>query len=353
MDSIENGQLPGAVVNAARRALEELNQLVEQEVDVVRSARETGEVRTALEAGQRASANVRAVRKGLAAVQSELGEEFPADANHDSLIAIGKMSDGLACFNHLYKVVTAEILGRLETSGLFIDPTFLAMLDMQFAKRYFEAIVATDPANSAKSSCAWDVLFERRGDTKISKLQFAIAGVNTHINYDLPFAVVETCHALDRNLHVPGHRHDYDRVNEIFFAKIPTLRHRLEERWEKDLDRRLFRTVNNWVDDVVLALDRTTAWYHAEYLWRLHDDHRSKAEADLDEGVAGLNRVILHEAPGWVTRNWATKRIHARALHGATSVAGTYALHAAPAQRAVSQARANRRRKRYGATSSG
>ena len=57
---------------------------------------------------------------------------------------------------------------------------------MRFAWLYFDAIAAADPPS------AWRPLFasaERRG---ILPLQFAFAGMNAHINRDLPVALVET-----------------------------------------------------------------------------------------------------------------------------------------------------------------
>ena len=40
---------------------------------------------------------------------------------------------------------------------------------------------------------AWQPLFERRADPGIEPIQFALAGMNAHINHDLPLAVVATC----------------------------------------------------------------------------------------------------------------------------------------------------------------
>src|SRR5690349_2418020 len=98
-------------------------------------------------------------------------------ARLDSIESTSPRSDGVACFARLYRDV---------------KQAFLERLDIVFADLFFEALdthlrtpVATPPA--------WVPLFAGRSRTGIAPLQFALAGMNAHINRDLPVALVATC----------------------------------------------------------------------------------------------------------------------------------------------------------------
>ena len=105
-------------------------------------------------------------------------------------------ADGIACFNRMYLDVTRQVNSQLG-QGFFADPTFMTQLDVDFANLYFAAAgAAGDPA---AVPLAWRPLAEQRAAAGIEPVQFALAGMNAHINHDLPLAVV-------RHLHDPGHR---------------------------------------------------------------------------------------------------------------------------------------------------
>src|ERR1700740_459285 len=98
--------------------------------------------------------------------------------------------DGLKWFNWLYLSVTQAVEARVNT-GEFSDAAWMAALDVQFAGFYFSALEAFLSRESAPGF--WQALFEQRSQTGIARIQFAMAGINAHINHDLPQAVVATC----------------------------------------------------------------------------------------------------------------------------------------------------------------
>ena len=91
--------------------------------------------------------------------------------------------DGLKWFNWLYLQVTQAVENRVAAAG-FNDPAWLAELDMQFAALYFGALEAG--LQGAASPGCWRTLLAVRDNTDIARIQFAIAGINAHINHDLP-----------------------------------------------------------------------------------------------------------------------------------------------------------------------
>ena len=92
-------------------------------------------------------------------------------------------SDGVVCFARLYRQVTEGVNAQLA-GGSFADPRFLERLDVVFANLFFGAVEANahDPA---RTPAAWAPLFAARSSRSIAPLQFALAGMNAHINRDL------------------------------------------------------------------------------------------------------------------------------------------------------------------------
>src|SRR5574339_395338 len=93
-------------------------------------------------------------------------------------------TDGIACFNQLYLEVTKNVLANIG-QATFSDPVFLARLDVIFANLYFAALRTFD-AGAPSTPRAWKPLFEARATPTIAPLPFALAGMNAHINRDLP-----------------------------------------------------------------------------------------------------------------------------------------------------------------------
>jgi len=201
--------------------------------------------------------------------------------------------DGLACFNYLYRSITGEVLDKLKTN-LFVDEHFLVALDVEFAKRYLNAIALyqADPASAPRS---WRVLLDRRANADIAPLQFAIAGVNAHVNFDLPLALVAACEAIGSTLGADTQRADYQRINEIFADQMASLRHHFEDLIERSLDQSAIKTLNNDMDDLVVVLSRDAAWHRAEVLWSVRDQaavmHDHEQATDILVSLAG--RALL------------------------------------------------------------
>lgn len=47
-------------------------------------------------------------------------------------------------------------------------------------------------------------------------MEYAVVGVNAHVNFDLAPAVVRTCTVLGRSAPGPAERADYRAVNDVF-----------------------------------------------------------------------------------------------------------------------------------------
>jgi hypothetical protein len=174
--------------------------------------------------------------------------------------------DGVRRFNELYLTVTLAV-AREVASGGYEHPEFMARLDVVFADLYFAAVDAAEAGR--KVPRAWAPLFEKRAARGIAPLQFAIAGMNAHINHDLALALVATTREFDVGLKrgTPQHR-DYVAVDTILERVQEQIKERFASGVVADLDRAAGR-----VDDLLaswsVAHARDNAWTQAQTLSRL------------------------------------------------------------------------------------
>jgi Family of unknown function (DUF5995) len=123
-------------------------------------------------------------------------------------------ADGLKWFNRLYLQVTRSV--RQAVGGTaFRDARFMAELDVVFANQYFAAVAAGE-TDVSRAPAAWRPLLRARSTPRIARLQFALAGMNAHINRDLPHGIVQVFEALGGDPSSDQvRRQDFDSVNEL------------------------------------------------------------------------------------------------------------------------------------------
>ena len=112
--------------------------------------------------------------------------------------------DGVKWFNFLYLRVTESV--RNDTVS-WDDPAWLERLDVAFANLYFDAL-----ANDSACPRAWRALLDVRKRAGIARIQFALAGMNAHINHDLALALAGLGPLPAEGS--PRHR-DFVRVNAL------------------------------------------------------------------------------------------------------------------------------------------
>lgn len=200
-------------------------------------------------------------------------------------------ADGLACFNRMYLEVTRQVNSRLG-QGLFADPAFMTHLDVAFASLYFSAVVAA--ANPATAPLAWRPLMEQRANKGIEPIQFALAGMNAHINHDLPLAVVSTCTVLNTSPDAGAHFADYQKVDQLLDAAEQSIRQSFESAPELAVDHHL-SAVNNLIADWTINSARDLAWNNCLLLWAVRDDPiaRGLLADSLAASAAMASRLLL------------------------------------------------------------
>jgi hypothetical protein len=195
--------------------------------------------------------------------------------------------DGLKWFNWLYFQVTQAVEVRVSAGG-FADAAFLAELDVQFAGLYFDAL-KNSISGAALPDC-WDALFSRRNQTQLARIQFAMAGINAHINHDLPMAIVATCGVQNvAPQHGSAQYNDYTALNTNLDSLIQEAKQTLQVGLLGDALPEV-SGLENLVAGWSVSAAREAAWKNAELLWHL------RGEALLTTGfldtLDGLTSVV-------------------------------------------------------------
>ena len=188
-----------------------------------------------------------------------------------------------------------EAVGGSAGAQAFEDESFTRALDVTFANLYFDALrdfVAGDGSIPA----AWAPLVEARARTDVFPLQFALAGMNAHINRDLPGRA-------RRDVHGPRGR------PERVVAAAPGLQadRRRPRKTEALVKGRFITGDLAAVDGALGHLDdcvamwkveraREAAWTNAETLWALRGvpPLRARFLLTLDRMVGFASRGLLH-----------------------------------------------------------
>ncbi len=198
--------------------------------------------------------------------------------------------DGAAVFNRMYLTVTEEVAAGLEGATVFRDPVFMEQLDVMFASLWLEAYDASADAVPR----AWAPLFERRHDRSVLPIQFALAGMNSHIGHDLAVAVIRTCLHLDASPGQAGVRDDFEAVNDLLAACESRVRRSFLTEAGRAADARLgpvVHLVSSWKIDKA----RDVAWVNVEAMWALRGlgSLADRYRAALARTVGMASRCLL------------------------------------------------------------
>jgi hypothetical protein len=170
--------------------------------------------------------------------------------------------DGLKWFNFLYIAVTKQIQDHAPAAG-WRDPAWLA------------------------------ALFEARHGTGIDRIQFALAGMNAHINHDLSLALIQT----DREFNIapalnsPEHD-DFEHVNDLLEAVMPSVLQTLATGLVGEVVQdtgKIGQLLAFWS----VRAARNLAWDFAGHLSTLDPISRQFALAAQDQITGALGRALL------------------------------------------------------------
>lgn len=195
-------------------------------------------------------------------------------------------SDGLKWFNRLYMMVTQAVADAVD-AGRFANGAHVAQLDIFFSQRYFNAFIL----NAKGGNCprAWRPLLQYRQRPGVSRLQYALAGMNAHINHDLSLSVVDTCRFVNiAPQKGQAFANDFLVVNDILAetekASTPILLTGLLGSLERGMG-----NTDNIMAMWSVRHARESAWTNAEVLWSLRGNQTLFDKfAETIDGMAGF-----------------------------------------------------------------
>ena len=205
----------------------------------------------------------------------------------DALLAV---NDGIKWFNRLYLMVTEQV-DLDPPGGAWQSPAWFTSLDTNFAGLYFSALGGFLAGKTVPD--AWQALFEARYRAGVDRVQFALAGMNAHINRDLALALL----AADAAMNVAPaadspERGDYEAVNGLLNTVMPAALTMLATDTLGVLAEdtgKVGRLLAFW--DICQA--RELAWDFADHLRGLTGLSRDAALYAQDTMTGALGRAIL------------------------------------------------------------
>ncbi|HXN86418.1 MAG TPA: DUF5995 family protein [Candidatus Binataceae bacterium] len=192
--------------------------------------------------------------------------------------------DGLKWFNYLYLVTTKAVYATSIAQDGFVDPVWISRLDVLFANMYFDAVRDADAPELAPP--AWRPLLRDRMRPRIARLQFALAGMNAHIDRDLVFALLEIYHQ-------DGAAPNRESAHYADFIRIDTILKDVQRQNQAILvvgtpleNGRHFAPLENLVGTFSVKDTRHAAWDNSQIFWRWRDRPET-----LKESLSSLDRA--------------------------------------------------------------
>jgi hypothetical protein len=196
----------------------------------------------------------------------------------------------LKWFNRLYLMVTEQV--DLRPDGGWKDAAWLLTLDVVFAGIYLKAVAGyLNGKDNVPSS--WQALMESRHNAGVDRIQFALAGMNAHINHDLALALLATDAQRSVVPAMDGPQHaDYEAVNGLLNTVMPSALTMLANDTLGVLAQdtgKVGRLLAFW--DMCKARD--LAWGFADHLRGLQSVPRMVAMGAQDQMTGVVGRAIL------------------------------------------------------------
>jgi Family of unknown function (DUF5995) len=210
-------------------------------------------------------------------------DALPADQRH------------LAEFLGTYQRTTAAV-GKAVAGGLFEDADWVAEWDVAFARLYLDALDAH--LSRAAVPRPWRLAFD--APPALPVLRHVLLGINAHVNYDLPqalLAVIDPADFDDPDLLARRHR-DHERIDGVLAARVAAEDAVLATRGRTLLDR-VLQPANRRASARFLKEAREKVWHNTRELHAarlagdvLYDERLGELEVLLRLAVAGFGVVL-------------------------------------------------------------
>ncbi len=201
-------------------------------------------------------------------------------AMQQRLDALGPRHGARRVFLQTYQRTTAAV-GAAVRDGTFADPEWVERWDVAFADLYLDALDA-DLAGG-RVPRPWRLAFD--APAELPPLRHVLLGINAHINYDLPQALLAVI--TDAELADPAvlarRRLDHERIDGVLSGRVAAEDAELAARSARSLLDRVLQPVNRLSSRRFLTEARQKVWHNTLELHRARVAGASQLAARLAE----------------------------------------------------------------------
>jgi hypothetical protein len=189
----------------------------------------------------------------MADLDARLDELPPARAAHRDFLAT-------------YRRTTAAV-GAAIDEAVFEDGDWVEAWDVAFAGLYLDALDA-DLAGGRTVARPWRLAFD--APASLPPLRHVLLGVNAHVNYDLPQALLAVISDGDFADHVllEQRRRDHERIDAVLAGRVAAEDVELSSHSARSLLDRALRPLNRWGSRRLLREARNKVWHNTRELQR-------------------------------------------------------------------------------------
>jgi hypothetical protein len=213
----------------------------------------------------------------------------------EDLARLREAGDARRFFHATYLRTTRAVGAEIDRGG-FADGPWLARWDLAFAQLYLDALAA-DLAG-APVPAPWRVAFDTaRTRPGLPPLRHVLFGMNAHINYDLPQALIAviTPAEFDDPAVLRAREADHRHVDEVLLARVSAEDTEMKAVSAVSLVDRLLGPANRAATRRILTESRAKVWANTALLDRSRRDgpHRYATVLGELEALAGLRLADL------------------------------------------------------------
>jgi Family of unknown function (DUF5995) len=200
---------------------------------------------------------------------------------------LSQAGDARTAFHQTY-LRTTRAVGQALRDGLFDDTDWVQRWDVAFADFYLGALDADRRGDPVPRP--WAVAFSAgTGERTIPALRLVLLGLNAHINYDLPqalLAVISDAEFDDPAL-IARREGDHRRIDEVLSARVSAEDEELARLEPPSLLDRALQPLNRLATQRFLRESREKVWANAIALSRA----RRQGQDELASGLASLEEL--------------------------------------------------------------
>jgi hypothetical protein len=221
---------------------------------------------------------------------------------------LARLTDARRYFHATYLRTTKAVAEGIER-GIFADRAWLARWDLAFAQLYLDALAADLAGGPVPAP--WRVAFgTARERPDLPPVRHVLLGMNAHINYDLPQALIAVISPaeFDDPAVLRAREADHRHVDEVLMARVAAEDVEMAALVPRSRTDRLLGPANRAATRHILTESRAKVWANAAILDRARRDGPQRYAAVLSELAALATRRLTDLArPGPVLLRLAMK----------------------------------------------